>query len=90
MENRTKETKKFGRRYPWAKWFRRKQFVLRRGIDYDCRTAAMAQLVYQASVTVRHNVLVEVVRAEDEQSLAVRVLGPRNGTDRRFRWKGNS
>ena len=90
MKNDKKEAKKFGHRYPWRLWFRRSRFVLRRGIDYDCRTAAMAQLVYQASVTSRHNVLVEIARAEDEQSIAVRVLGPRNGIDRRFRWKGNS
>lgn len=34
--------RKFGRRYPWDRWFRRPKFTLYRGLDYSCRTDSMA------------------------------------------------
>lgn len=69
-----KDRKRFGVRYPWEVWFRRSHFVLRRGVDYECRTAAMAQITWRAAK--RHGVEVSIETAEDEDSLVVTVHTP--------------
>lgn len=37
------------RRYPWEKWFMRKEFTLRRGIDYTCMPHSMAVQIRMAA-----------------------------------------
>jgi hypothetical protein len=67
--------KKHGRRYPWHVWFRSSGFVLRRGVDYACRTDTMAQMVRNAAVKSRYNKRVTISIHEDGSGLTVRVLG---------------
>jgi hypothetical protein len=58
--------KKFGVRYPWEKWFRRKSFTLQKGRDYECRTYTMAQAIRNAAAPDRHNKVVHI-RIDDER-----------------------
>lgn len=69
--NNTSVAKKFGRRYPWKRWFRHKTFSLRRGEHYDGRTYIMAQMVRNAAT--RHGLRVRVVISDDEDTLTVTV-----------------
>lgn len=38
------------RLYHWLEWFKRKQFVLRRGLDYRCPQTTMVQQIRNAAV----------------------------------------
>jgi hypothetical protein len=73
------EVKLFGRRYPWARWFRRGVFTLVKGRDYNGRSYTMAQQVRNAASRPGHRLKVSVQMALDENSLTVRVLGPLGG-----------
>jgi hypothetical protein len=35
---------RYGRRYPWVEWFRKRKFTLRLGRDYDCMPHCIAQM----------------------------------------------
>jgi hypothetical protein len=70
------QSKLFGRRYPWARWFRRGVFTLVKGRDYNGRTYTMAQQVRNAAGRPQHRLKVNIQMPLDEQSLTVRVLGP--------------
>ena len=61
--------KKYGRRYPWVRWFGTLPLILQRGRDYEIRTNSMAQLVRQAARY--RGIPVDTRTAEDEQSLYV-------------------
>ena len=63
---------RYGIRYPWPVWFRKKHFTLCRGTDYLCRTAAMAQITWRAAK--RNKVRVSIETAKDERSLIVTVI----------------
>lgn len=45
-------------RYPWAKWFRRRTFTLRKGKDFTCQPHSMAQQIRNAAF--RHRVTVSI------------------------------
>jgi hypothetical protein len=64
-------TKKFGRRYPWAGWFGRGRFRLRRGVDFNGRADTMAAQVRRAAREA--GVGVRVAISADGESLAVTV-----------------
>jgi hypothetical protein len=53
-KKRTKRTERTGityvgptrqPRYPWDQWFRRRKFILRRGVDYLCQPYTMMILI---------------------------------------------
>lgn len=62
---------KYGRRYPWVKWFSKRSFRLLAGRDYDCRTYTMAQMVRNTASRLRYKVSVTVY--PDESGLSVKV-----------------
>ncbi len=70
--------KKFGRRYPWRKWFILDRFVLRRGRDYDCKTFSMAQAVYKAAARMRINIDIDI--DEEDGALHVEIADAKKET----------
>ena len=66
-----KTAKRFGRRYPWAKWFASGCFVLRRGIDFDCMPHGMAQMIRNVASMRGLRVSVRI----EEDAIHVRVTG---------------
>ncbi len=57
-------------KYPWDRWLKRKRkFKLKRGVDYDCMTHAMAVAVRKAAT--RHDVSVSVGIGEDYLTVKV-------------------
>lgn len=52
--------KKFGRRYPWGKWFASSRFTLTRGREYDCLSHNMAILVRVAASRPQYRVRVSI------------------------------
>ena len=78
--NRVVESRvKFGRRYPWPKWFARLPLTLCRGRDFNGRADTMAQAAYQASG--RFGLLLTVSISDDGQRL--RLKPGTNGGKRR-------
>lgn len=59
-------------RYPWEEWFRKKNFVLRRGVDYTGRTYAMAQQVRNAAS--KNNTRVSIKIYDEYEYLRVQVM----------------
>lgn len=76
MKPKTNKAKRFGRRYPWDRWLARDTFTLHQGVDYDCRSYAMALMVHQR-VAQRKLGRAEVLVAPDERSVTVTIH--RNG-----------
>lgn len=70
------DSKKFGRRYPWSKWFSCESIVLVKGVDYDCTTAGMAQMV--RNVARRMKVRVSL-RSFDDRMVFVVIKRNRDG-----------
>lgn len=67
-----KQAKKFGHRYPWAKWFaRRGKIILQQEKDYLCRTDTMAQAARFAAK--RLGVAVHIEINENGRSLSIKV-----------------
>jgi hypothetical protein len=52
--------KKFGHRYPWAEWFKKKRFKLVKGKDFDGMTHGMAAMVRNAACRLRLSVNVSL------------------------------
>lgn len=75
MSTVTKKPEKYGRRYPWAKWFARGSFVLRAGRDFNGRAYTMAQQVRTAAGSPRFRLSVSIVISDDSGSIAVVVTG---------------
>ncbi len=67
------DSKKYGSRYPWARWFKSKQFTLLRGQDYFYQTYTMAQQVRNAAK--RFNKIVEINMHEDGGGFTVTIVG---------------
>lgn len=40
-----KKTVRWNRKYPWERWFARRSFRVAKGVDYECRTYAMANSI---------------------------------------------
>lgn len=72
MNTRPTKPSKYGRRYPWLRWFGQLHFTLKKGRDYDCRTDTMANMVRQAAA--RHGYKVSILIADDGRSMWVAVL----------------
>jgi hypothetical protein len=53
--------KKFGRRYPWKKWFAKRRFTLIRGIDFAGRVDTMAVQVRNSAVRLRYHASVRIL-----------------------------
>lgn len=70
--------KKFGRRYPWSKWFTLKKFTLVRGKDYDCQSYVMAQMARNVARLKTYNVNLDIKLPDDGESLTIKVLGKRS------------
>lgn len=70
-----KIAKRFGRRYPWDRWFARRTFTLVRGRHYDCLPHGMAQMVRNAAAGPKYRLRVSV-RITDDGDITVRVTGP--------------
>src|SRR6266436_4327617 len=49
--------------YRWHEWFRKRQFILRRGLDYKCPQGTMVQQVRNAAV--KYKVRVSIFEADD-------------------------
>ena len=65
----TRDTKKFGRRYPWTIWFTQGRFTVTRGKDFECFTHGMAQMI--RNVARRRRVKVSLRVTEDEIDVIV-------------------
>jgi hypothetical protein len=65
--------------YPWADWFSRPSFTLKRGRDYVCRSYIMRQQIYSKAWEAKLKVRVEV--SEDESYLTCYVDGGGMGAD---------
>lgn len=63
---------KYGRRYPWNRWFMRGRFCLRRGIDYEHHTHTMAQMI--RNVASKRGLRVSIRIAPDGQSLTASMV----------------
>lgn len=61
--------KKYGRRYPWDKWFGQEKFRLVLGKHYHHRTHSMAQMV--RNVACARKIQVTITIAPDYQSITV-------------------
>lgn len=70
--------KKYGTRYPWAAWFKKKTFTLRKGVDYMYKTHTMAQQVRNCANRKEFQLVVGIEIAEDDQSLTVTVFGKKD------------
>lgn len=60
-------------RYPWEEWFSKAYFVLRKGVDYNCRTYVMVQQIRNAAGPTRFNKSIAVRVNADETTIRVRV-----------------
>jgi len=49
-----------GRRYPWAVWFKRKKFVLAKGVDFQIQTHGMANMIRGRAKILGFRVSLEV------------------------------
>ena len=54
-----------GRRYPWEKWFSRKEFVLVRGVDFPPTVLVHGMMFCVRMAARRHNIGVSIRVAED-------------------------
>ena len=63
--------------YDWQRWFRRRKFILKRGVDYRCQTSSMVQQIRNAAYKRGLSVSLE----EDNGALTVTVLKA-NGVQR--------
>lgn len=63
------------RRYPWEKWFRRKEFTLKRNVDYTC---------------MPHSMTVQIRMAASSRGLSVSVFTDTDGTITARRYKKGS
>lgn len=52
--------RKYGRRYPWDRWFARRRTTLVRGRDYDVLDHVMAAMVRQAARYAKYSVRVSI------------------------------
>jgi hypothetical protein len=77
MSNREgikEQPKHHGRRYPWSDWFRLRNFILVRGIDYHIMTHGMAQMVRNVACSDRYRLSVGVYILDDDK-IKVKVFG---------------
>lgn len=65
-------------KYPWARLFRRKTFVMRKGVDYRCGTAAIVQQVRNAASA--RGLSIRLTEAADSVSVAVAPTPPATRT----------
>lgn len=61
-------------KYRWKEWFRKRQFILRRGLDYKCPPSTMAQQIRNAAV--KFGVKVSIVEADNGAGFIVAVREP--------------
>jgi hypothetical protein len=62
-------------KYPWQKWFSRKQTTLVQGVDFDCALQSMRVMLYDKSLTMKY--FVSIGTDLDNDALILRVLGKR-------------
>lgn len=76
-EAMTTEAKKYANRYPWRKWFAKKEFTLKRGRDFDVLVHGMVGMIRNAARSKTHRLRVSCFVGVDG-TIRVRVLGRRN------------
>jgi hypothetical protein len=67
----TLSASKYGRRYPWDRWFARGRFTIMQGHDFNGRLDTMAVQVRAAALA--RGLRVQVIIDEADASLAVAV-----------------
>lgn len=66
--------KNHGRRYPWSDWFKMRNFILVRGIDYDIMTHGMANMIRNTACSDRYRLSVGVYILDNDR-IKVKVFG---------------
>lgn len=68
------KAKLYGRRYPWRRWFRLPEFVLRRYTDFNGMAHTMGQQVRNAAA--KYGVRVGIRVSPDGSTVVVKVKNP--------------
>lgn len=68
---------KFGHRYPWAEWFRKKRFTLKRGRDFAYTVDIMARMIRNKNGKARVFGELSITVDYEQESLTVNVLSDR-------------
>jgi hypothetical protein len=68
------KAKLYGRRYPWRRWFRMPEFVLRRYTDFNGMAHSMGQQVRNAAS--KYGVRVGISVAPDGSTVRIKVKNP--------------
>jgi hypothetical protein len=74
MKAKLPKSKRFGRRYPWDRWFTAtpdRPAVLVRGRDYDCMPHGMVAMIRNVACSPSHRVRVSLRVEEDTILLSV-------------------
>lgn len=67
--------KKYGRRYPWARWLARSRFTLLRGKDYTIETRGMVQMLRSTSLLPKYRVKLKITTLPRDAGIKVVRLG---------------
>lgn len=64
-------------RYPWDRWFRRREFILSRGVEYDIPSYVMAQQIRNRATQCGYTATIRIsddklqVRVERKETIEV-------------------